>query len=74
MGIKISSKNIKRAIEKLMSKKGVEILTTLTKLSENNPIQDVSGPGIIGIKLPTIPRKIKSPEIHTNRRSISVYN
>jgi hypothetical protein len=52
----------------------VEILTTLTKLSENNPIQDVSGPGIIGIKLPTIPRKIKSPEIHTNRRSISVYN
>ena len=71
MGMKISSKKMKSAIEKLMIRKWVEILMVLTKLNVKSPTQEVSGPGITGRKLPTIPRKIKNPEIQINRRSIS---
>ena len=71
IGIKISSKKISSAIEKLITRKLVEILTYDTKLSVKRPIHEVIGPGMIGRKLPTIPSNIKNPAKQIKRRSIS---
>ena len=39
-------------------------------LNMNIPNQDVNGPGIIGRKLPTIPKRIKNPERKIKSMSI----
>lgn len=69
--MKISNKKINNAIEKLMIKKLVVIATAELKLSINNPIHEVSGPGITGKKLPAIPSKIKKAAVQIKKRSIS---
>lgn len=54
-----------------MIKKLLVIATAELKLSINNPIHEVSGPGIKGKKLPTIPSKIKKAAAQIKKRSIS---
>jgi len=73
IGMKISSKKTISAIKKLVTRKLLEILTGLTKLSVKRPIHEVSGPGIMGIKLPIIPSKIKNPAKQNKRRSIILF-
>jgi hypothetical protein len=65
-----SNKKINSAIEKLISRKVVEMEISGIKLNTKKPIQEVSGPGITGKKLPTSPNKIKNPAIQIKRRSI----
>ena len=69
--MKISNKKINNAIEKLVIKNLVVIATAELKLSINNPIHEVSGPGITGKKLPAIPSKIKKAAVQIKKRSIS---
>ena len=58
-------------MEKLMIRKLVVIVNAELKLSINNPIHEVSGPGITGKKLPAIPSKIKKAAAQIIKRFMS---
>ena len=58
-------------MEKLMIRKLVVIVNAELKLSINNPIHEVSGPGITGKKLPAIPIKIKKAAAQIIKRFMS---
>jgi len=58
-------------MEKLMIRKLVVIVNAELKLSVNNPIHEVSGPGITGKKLPAIPSKIKKAAAQIIKRFMS---
>jgi hypothetical protein len=69
--MRMSNKKINNAIEKLMIRKLVVIVNAELKLSINNPIHEVSGPGITGKKLPAIPSKIKKAAAQIIKRFMS---
>jgi hypothetical protein len=54
-----------------MIRKLVVIVNAELKLSINNPIHEVSGPGITGKKLPAIPSKIKKAAAQIIKRFMS---
>jgi hypothetical protein len=54
-----------------MIRKLVVIVNAELKLSINNPIHEVSGPGITGKKLPAIPIKIKKAAAQIIKRFMS---
>jgi len=54
-----------------MIRKLVVIVNAELKLSVNNPIHEVSGPGITGKKLPAIPSKIKKAAAQIIKRFMS---
>ena len=47
---------------KLTTRETLSIKTNSLKLSMSIPNQDVNGPGIIGRKLPKIPKRIRNPD------------
>lgn len=57
IGIIKSKPNIKAAIKKVINRNWLSNGINLEKWITNNPNQLVIGPGIIGLKLPTIPNK-----------------
>ena len=58
IGIILSIIKINKAMIKLKTRKKGLIVIEGEKLNIKRPLHDVSGPGIIGIKLPIIPRRI----------------
>jgi len=72
IGIRLSRINIIMAITNVITSMVLSISAVGIKLNINRPNQDVSGPGIIGIKLPTIPRIINSEDIIIRKRSIDI--
>jgi len=72
IGIRLSRINIIMAIMNVIASMALSISIVGIKLRRNRPNQDVSGPGIIGIKLPTIPMIINSEDIIIRKRSIDI--
>ena len=70
IGMILSRIKIDTAMKKLKIKKLVSNETEGAKLKKRRPNQAVIGPGIMGKRLPAIPKRIKKPAIQIKRISI----
>ena len=70
MGMKLSKTKIARAIQKLRIRNLFSRWREGAKFKISNPSQEVIGPGMMGRKLPAIPKTIKKPAIQISIRSI----
>jgi hypothetical protein len=68
--MKLSKMKIARAIQKLIIKNLFSRWIEGAKFKMSKPNQEVIGPGIIGKKLPAIPKTIKKPAIPISSKSM----